>query len=345
MKKIIFSITFILLTIHLLAQIAIQSDNIIDIGEKVEIASSFSLNALHDASSGEDLVWDYSSLIAEETAFLEMQDPSSVEGFEYFPEANMVGYSSEESTFFYQKSNEAFDLLGLYESISFQEAKPHKFEPYQRIITFPSTYETSYVNEFKISNTFIDNETSADSTRSTTETVLTSAIDAWGELTTPFGTFDVIRQHLHAEHTFIEESFTDGEITFSNVTVVNAYGVRFWSNDENTKYAVLEYEYNPDDLQIISAFWLNSTPIVNTSQVDELDDIVIYPNPSDGKIIIDGLTKPKEINVINYFGEKVYSHTISPLNNSLNLEALSTGVYYINHVNEGVNVNKKLVLK
>lgn len=74
-----------------------------------------------------------------------------------------------------------------------------------------------------------------------------------------------------------------------------------------------------------------------------LQNVLLYPNPSNGKIFIKDLPKDSKIKVFDKLGKMVYSGREEE---SLNLEGLRSGIYYVQLIsNNGQNtITKKIIL-
>ncbi|HNS18693.1 MAG TPA: lamin tail domain-containing protein [Bacteroidales bacterium] len=78
-----------------------------------------------------------------------------------------------------------------------------------------------------------------------------------------------------------------------------------------------------------------------------LDDIVLYPVPSDGQVILNGVPVPIDLEVYSLIGEKVWKSRIIQTHDLLNFSWLSPGVYFIRFIepDQGTSIIKKMIIK
>lgn len=73
--------------------------------------------------------------------------------------------------------------------------------------------------------------------------------------------------------------------------------------------------------------------VVSSNEIEsKKSQIIIFPNPSDGKFIIENLplfSGAGELYIYNYMGQKVYENSFSPFNNELDISRLISGVYFL----------------
>ncbi|MNV03904.1 Ser-Thr-rich glycosyl-phosphatidyl-inositol-anchored membrane family protein [compost metagenome] len=82
--------------------------------------------------------------------------------------------------------------------------------------------------------------------------------------------------------------------------------------------------------------------------VNELtdDSWVLYPNPTDSKLtMVFQTNSDKELTILNTLGEKVYSANFSQTVYNMDISSLSSGVYYVQLVENGALSLKKLVVQ
>ncbi|MBI3501348.1 MAG: T9SS type A sorting domain-containing protein [Bacteroidetes bacterium] len=73
--------------------------------------------------------------------------------------------------------------------------------------------------------------------------------------------------------------------------------------------------------------------------------ISVYPNPSTGEFTVSSLQFPvKDIEVYDIYGKKVYQTTVNRKQETLNLSAAGSGIYFLQLKTERGTVTKKLVL-
>ena len=96
--------------------------------------------------------------------------------------------------------------------------------------------------------------------------------------------------------------------------------------------------------------WLEFTQIVNTEDLEFENEILVYPNPTNGRIYLDGDLKKNqyvEIRVYNVIGQLVFKKNIEDvevLNEELNLSELENGNYFIKiQLEDGEHITNKIL--
>jgi PKD repeat protein len=114
-----------------------------------------------------------------------------------------------------------------------------------------------------------------------------------------------------------------------------------------TGKAGIYFDYNqPVFTNEIKNTLVNSIPFceLGVSSVTNMNSIYIYPNPNTGKFVIEVPTEGKNnIEIINQFGQVVFRDVLTGSANEMDID-LSNGVYTVRIVNEGISINKKIVV-
>ena len=97
-----------------------------------------------------------------------------------------------------------------------------------------------------------------------------------------------------------------------------------------------------------TAFY-NITDLISSTEELTSENILIYPNPTNGKLFIESKNNISKIDVLNYLGELVLSKEIkkqSQLKNyTINLSKFSKGIYHIQITINNQLFNNKIILQ
>jgi hypothetical protein len=212
----------LILTSFSFSQITVTESDLIQPTDIVEQAydQSFSIN--HTAG-GTDLTWNYAALLEDSTGVLNVGVASWGAGYAEFPDANLSGDdNSGQGNIFLRKSASALDLLGFYgDPIGTGNSEAYTFEPQNRMTPLPLTYNTTDQNSYTFEFTFDPGQQGVDSVRVKQVADQEFLADAWGELTTPLGTYEVVRlmkTEITTDSTWLysfgsEQLFDDGKDT------------------------------------------------------------------------------------------------------------------------------------
>jgi len=100
------------------------------------------------------------------------------------------------------------------------------------------------------------------------------------------------------------------------------------------------------DTTIVLEFGDCQRPTSTTKIIENLTDLIIYPNPSNGLLNINTNQKINTVSVYNMIGNLVMVKNIYNSQSILNIENLTNGVYFIQlNLNDGSSLNSKFIKK
>lgn len=259
--------------INSFSQITIQRENILNLNEYVLQATDNDPKDIH-TEAGEDLVWDFADSLGEtgERTFW-LRAATALKGHEDFPDATL-GIQEDGINLFIQDDTEKMDIIGAAVDVFGDEPITVKFQDYERIVGFPSTYNTEFTNNYtgrgSIDGDEIDFEDfDVDSIVIIREVTRESLFDSWGELITPYDTFEVVRQEVFTYELTTVYAYTLGfPIPLGEEEEREYATYSFWSDDEKAKFPVLEYDYDTTTNVISNVVWLKSEPVFVPEEPD-----------------------------------------------------------------------------
>lgn len=119
-----------------------------------------------------------------------------------------------------------------------------------------------------------------------------------------------------------------------------------FNNDRLPDIITSNYNSGNNGEKNISVF-LNCTETLFTEDFNN-NSITVFPNPTDGNIIISSDNQNEEtlVSLYNILGEKIYNVATPILNNlSINLSQFPSGIYFVNIKNNDGNFTKKVIKK
>jgi Secretion system C-terminal sorting domain len=204
--------------------------------------------------------------------------------------------------------------------------------PAEKLVTFPYTLNSSFTNNYASHAKFYFGQTvqgyQVDSVRDYTTVKKTAVVDAYGSLTTPLGTFPVIR----SKETKLTTDSTDAYI------VILTFGT--WQNVQVTHDSTTTYTWwaNGVGFPLVTATmdsagavknvaWLLQTPSLGINEYSSGAENV-YPNPAQNEInFVADAAKQKSIQVFDITGRLVDTYLITENVNTLNTSAYANGLY------------------
>ncbi len=381
MKKTLLS--FIMLTtagvFSTQAQITLNSTDVVNMGDVVEQASDTLPGAITIGPSGASQTWNFSTISEDALDTMTFQDPTPLPGSVDFPLSNlgMTEASDDSSWIFLTKNTFGLAINGVHQvqggvgtSIPFANT----------IITFPSTMGTNYggswngtLGAFALG---LDPDSlfplpdgphgHVDSLKLTRTSTLTSNIDAWGDVTTPFGTFASLRQIVMEENTdslwqlvdAVWEPISTTTLTFLStagvdldaVTIDTTNTARWWTNDPAARFPIVEMDYENDGT-VNNIDWLKATPttVSVTETITAQNQVTLFPNPAKNNITINTqLSNNDNIKIFDVTGKLMMTKRFNSKSITLSVSDFNNGLYFYN-INDAkgnvIHSNKFVVAK
>lgn len=331
------------------SQITITEANIVSALDVIT-QSNDTLPSVAIPSGGENQTWDYSTgLVAHEETSMSFTNPDWLANASYFPSANLGAVDQDGFEVFFIKDATEFGIVGFAGDFLGMGTGDVQLQsdPAEILLQFPANYNDSYTTSSSSSFMLLgaDLGVPVDSIVVKTYTTKTVLIDAWGSISTPYGTFDALRVNEMSVETDSTWTYFFGvETLFDNNESTN-YSYIFYSDDAATKFPVLEMSHDNAGT-VYNVSWLKGAPAVS---IDELasTNTSIFPNPAINSFNVD--IKDKEITEIEIYqmdGSLVLNQEINAQTTLVDVSQVKAGVYIYKliDVNQNVITTDKLVI-
>lgn len=326
------------------AQITINQSDFVTVGKQFTMVSTNAANITPGGTGSQ--TWDFSSLANDGETIYDVQQPAWTPYASSYPTANMA--FKIDADYQYLKID-ATGIIGLGQT-GFGGNIP--LNPTEKMLAFPSTMNTTFnatsKYKFQIDTNIVQGlGTTIDSIRVIGTRVKSSTIDAYGNITTPAGTFPSLRM----KETVVEtDSIFAKLVTFLGSTwisipanlgipnpIVDTTESYTWFGN-NMGYKILSFSYD-------TAFgasgieWLKQAPSASgINNVASSSSTKVYPNPSSGELFFTEAVS--QVEIFSLDGNKILSKAVN-MNNSVLFEELSNGNYLI----VGRNKNNEITAK
>ncbi len=344
------------------AQITITSADMPIVNDTIRLSVTNNIQGQNPALTGVNYVWDYSMLTASsqkiDTFFSVTSTPVA---YQFFFN-NSILYSSHKASFatrgqdfvmppivpiplsitevfnFSKNSTSKFENVGFGSKISGIPSSTRNM-PIDIEYVFPLNYNDS---NFSSSKFLVSIPTLASYGQSMDRS---SVVDGWGSLTTPLGTFNVLRV----------KSVLAKVDTFYLDTL--GFGTNF-SRPEEIEYKWLANGKGLPVLKIVTTAGIvtsiqyQDVVIVGIEEHKNIGDVIVYPNPTNGLVnVMFSTTKSSKLNytVKDVSGKIILTNTINTQvgNNNLSIDFtkqnISKGVYFIELSTEKDVITQKII--
>lgn len=200
-------------TVH--AQITLTAQDYVQVGDQI-LFSSDSTTFLTPGNGGENQIWDFRSLLPQDTALIIIVDPASTPFADTFPTANQASLiiAGGDTAYTYQRlTTEQLVQLGIGVSLFAQELPETgpeaefdviRLESPELLATFPTTFGSGFRDTSLLTFSVTDEGGTLILRQSSSKEV---SIDGWGTVRMPQGDFSALREKIIT--TTIDSIFLD----------------------------------------------------------------------------------------------------------------------------------------
>lgn len=202
------------------------------------------------------------------------------------------------------------------------------------LATFPATYNTAFTDVAKGYTQFyfgIDPGIGfvIDSVRIHTTVNKSSLVDGWGSVTTPFGTYNCIRQNVMRTQVDTLDVFILGQwVPEFFIQSDSARTFTFWAN--GLGFPLADLTVAQDLGTVTRASWM---PVAVQQGVGIAEQsatpLQFYPNPANDFIYVTAAQNTTVVEITDINGRVVHSQQYNPWNNAISTSQLSNGTYLV----------------
>ncbi len=314
------------------AQISFLHTDLPSIGDSVfQIADTVSQPSLGNA--GANQTWDFSTLVNNGQDTIVFANAASTPYASSFPTAN-VAVNQDGGYVYFNNSSTELGMLGAVGDPGFGIIAELRENPTNVFAQFPMNYADAYSNNHVelaiVPDLFgIPNVDSIKYENTVTSQV---SVDAWGEVTTPEGTFSSLRQKETITSTakiYGKNNQLNTWVLIQTNPTVHTNTYKWWSNQPGTGFPVVEIIFDIDLNKITSITYLNvNGGIVSlNTQVADNKVVSVYPNPTTDQLFVKGLKEKSSLSITDLTGKVVLTKMVNS-NESLDVRFLSAGTYF-----------------
>jgi hypothetical protein len=323
-----FAFTVISPTNFLTAQITVTQADMPVIGTKATMAVDTSGSFLPQPASASAQTWNFGALGNVQTNTYLYVAPSATPYYAAFHSSNVADSLAYGSGYTYNSSTStSYSETGFAEKL-YGYTIGINAHPFYEQIPLPATYGTIDGGISRGDTAMAFHYLTFDSARATVTIFYADTVDAFGMMTTPYGTDSVIRQK-HYDLT-VDSAFVHSTITHTwnlyRATDSIDYQYRWYAKGINYYFAVMQM--NTLNQNVINTQWYDGANL----GIDEISHSIytsVYPNPCKMQITFN-CTSPqaKQISVFDITGRQLAVQAIKNGLLNLNTSAFSAGMYF-----------------
>jgi hypothetical protein len=281
--------------------------------------------------SGPNQVWNFTTLsnfvITENTTVVSV---ASTPNGNQFGSSNLAMTNDNANYLYFNKSAQAFTTQGYSGDLLGTGTINAQFAPDLTLHQFPRTFGTSFSDTYVIDVTVpgaainpLINQIHFKRT-----SIFKDTTDAWGQITTPFGSYDVLR--IHTMESYVDSVWAQPlfpptwSLVSTSADTTHSYS---WVG-KGGKLAIAEMSF--DTLGLPKIFKWTELPGIGVGMEESRVEILeIYPNPCKTELTLRTQEKKvgSEFSIMNALGTVVSTGIITEVNQSINVACLALGSY------------------
>lgn len=315
----------------LCAQISIDQTDMSSVGDYIPRKSDTMTVLPGPGGSGPNQVWNFTTLsnyvITENTTVVSV---ASTPNGNQFGSSNLAMTNDNANYLYFNKSAQAFTTQGYSGDLLGTGTINAQFAPDLTLHQFPRTFGTSFSDTYVIDVTVpgaainpLINQIHFKRT-----SIVKDTTDAWGQITTPFGSYDVLR--IHTMESYVDSVWAQPlfpptwSLVSTSADTTHSYS---WVG-KGGKLAIAEMSF--DTLGLPKIFKWTELPGIGVGMEESSVEILeIYPNPCKTELTLRTQEKKvgSEFSIMNALGTVVSTGIITEVNQSINVARLAPGSY------------------
>ncbi|MEO9534095.1 MAG: T9SS type A sorting domain-containing protein [Crocinitomicaceae bacterium] len=362
--KTLLSILVIATTANAISQITITEADFATANDTVTISSSDETN-LDLVTTGANSTWDFSTINIETQRVDTFYDVSDADALYQFVFNNGFTNPDYESEYFLPWGNVDFsqaDQIGLEikDPLSFTKISSSMIEIVGYGVTangyaIPAASDTIDI-KYHLPMNFSDSWYSRSYTNLDLNPAFdgiyrryqqrTSEVDGWGEITTPFKTYSVIRVKSYVEsQDSVYVNFGGFGGQWFEMPVPPTYEYEWYANGEDAPvFKVITQDIGGTE-EITTVEFKDKKRDFASVQKHEMQ-FGVYPNPAKNDLIITSEKEEGYLNILSLNGELISSQQVTSNQTTIDISGLSNGLYFVQlQIGNKTSVQKFSVVK
>ena len=264
-------------------QITITLDDLAGVGDTVNLAVVDTAPPnFKPGSPGPGQTWDFTNLVMDTNQYLYFVDPATTPFAGSFPASNMVVIGMMDSVYLYTIRNSFhFKIDGFAGIFAGFDDLVVPFNPPEILMNFPMNYLDSLEQTVIQDVTIKSDEPFVDSLRYKLVNDITTVVDAWGSLSTPLSSYEVLRMkqtRIVTDSIWMKVGFF---WVFLETSTNASLSYRYVANDAG--YSVLEFQSDTAGTEYSGIRYLLDET-VSLPDPTSLPAVSVFPNPANSEI-------------------------------------------------------------
>ncbi len=324
------------------AQISIGQYGMVSGGNEVTISTDTIAPAgLKITESGPAQTWDYSNFQADVDNDLYFKPAQWTPYAANFPNATTAEVLGSDQYLYYQQDADGMNILGVTQDADGDgNVDMIRFVDELEALKFILEYGDQHQDTGLIRLVIPGDGIQFDSAVYTQLIDYSYVVDAYGMMTTPYGSFNSLR--LKIEQATVDSLWVYpvlGDPILQDASVSASREYEWYSNDPGSRYLVFEAYVDEQD-SIIAGSYLKEAPRVGLEELTK-SKITTYPNPAADQLVMEFSSEEAEgsIEIYDLTGRLVHTENVQGNRIQLDVSSFEQGFYTYRFVDEIENVN------
>lgn len=337
MRTILIAIfTLFLFSTFATAQIVITAEELLDVGDDVVQAFDDSPEpTILPGDPGANKVWDFRDLFADEVDTFSFVSPVTTPYWPYFPASNLAFITGSDSSYVYfDKNSDALLMVGIATEMDDLGEVFSPVVPNEEFLVFP--YEYGYQGNETFHYDFAADVSlpGIDSMKMRRTIEKFSLVDAWGTMTVPMGTYDVLRVHETRDYTdtIWAKLAIFGWQVFS-VEEGEEERYLWWSDDPEVGYVLVNLNIAPGTGEVTDSEFMAAPQAVGLGELQVYAGLTVFPNPAEDRLYVkNNIGSDIDYILTDVTGKILFSGVVDPSTREFHsVDDLAPGLYFIRY--------------
>jgi len=336
-----------LLSIQMQGQITITQADMPVVGKAV-INRDDTLPTVTPGNKGTGQTWNFTSLKGTTTAIDSFTNPSTTPYASTFPSSNIADTTYGGGYIFLNSSSGSFNAIGTVQNVMGYNVAI-ALSPAFTQINFPGIYGNidGGVSTGKSHSIAVVAIPGVDSARGTAYIKYADTIDAWGTLTTPFGSFNTLRQkhyELDIDSIYVLSIFGTWSYSGYDLRTKN-YQYRWYTNGIGDMLITMQMDTN--NANVKSVKWYDGVPN-GINEVSQNNSTKLFPNPCTTQVTFRSTNQNAQtVSLFDITGREINGTIMKNGEANINTSSFANGIYLYRVLDKSGNIltNGKFVVQ
>jgi len=324
------------------AQITLSSADMPSVGKSFQNdfdTLTSSVNKLNPGGSGASVTWNYAAVPMSYNQGDSIVAPSATPYASTFTTANIADTTFGNAGYtYFNGSSSSFLVIGAEQNIQGYMVGV-VFKPSVTELNFPGTYlNTSSGNSRASIPPQAVVYTGIDSVKGTLNMTYKDTLDAYGSLTTPYGTYSTLRQkhyELDIDSIYVHSTLAHAWV-FYQAQTTKSYAYRWFANGLGDAAATMNMDSS--GTKVTSFEWYSGKPS-GINPVSQAHHTLVFPNPASTQVTFRFSAQNAEyVTVFDMTGREITKAEMKNGTSVINTASYSNGVYLFRLTDKSGNV-------